>query len=226
CNATTVASIGAPGRDNPAANPTASSGASANVNWPRSTLPAAVAVNTPASSTATVPARCRSRDEAISRCGNGNPSSAVPDPASVTDFQSSLCVPAPAARFSFNSPPETDTLTGSRASDRLIPVASTPSQLFAPCARLIKFTETDADTPPPPPEPCNATTVASIGAPVRDNPAANPTASSGASANVNWPRSTLPAAVALNTPPTPTPTAAGRPDLRPSTLAGRPDAAS
>ena len=93
-----------------------------------SRLPVPVAVKTPLRVTVAVPEMWRSR--LLSKPIVGR---VMPGRSGVSVFQSSLLAPIPLARFSLSSPLLIASVSGSSASERVMPEASTPSQLFAPC---------------------------------------------------------------------------------------------
>ena len=93
--------------------------------------------------TVAVPEMCRSR--LLSKLNAGRVIPAV----GVSVFQSSLLAPVPLARFSSSSPSLIDSVSGSSASERLIPEASTPSQLFPPWVSCTSFKLAPAAPTPP-----------------------------------------------------------------------------
>src|SRR5207244_3721830 len=67
---------------------------------------------------------------------------------------------APVARFSRSSPLLSDSVNGSTLNERLIPDASTPSQLFVPC--VIETSLKLADKPPTPPAATDVSRVRAV----------------------------------------------------------------
>ena len=62
--------------------------------------------------------------------------------------QSSLAAPAPVARLSCRVPPVSETLSGATTNERVMPEASTPSQLFAPWVIETRWTVAPTEAPP------------------------------------------------------------------------------